>query len=194
MRRILLLFFCVCVMAAGVVANEDATTLLEARKGHTTKLQRTATDEEALETPPEELFSVVTYPTPIGAMSAYLAKAPAGGGKHPAILWITGGFPAGGVGESAWRPQPSENDQSAKAYRLAGLVLMYPAFRGSFGNPGKQESFYGEVDDILAAADDLAKVDYVDPQRIYLGGHSTGGTLAHEPRPTCVDAAPGLLA
>src|SRR5207237_2146906 len=35
----------------------------------------------------------------------------------------------------------------------------------------------GEVDDVLAAADYLAKQDYVDPARICLGGHSTGGTL-----------------
>ena len=30
---------------------------------------------------------------------------------------------------------------------------------------------------MLAAADFLAKQPYVDPKRIYLGGHSTGGTL-----------------
>ncbi len=58
------------------------------------------------------------------------------------------------------------------------MVLMFPTLRGSFGNPGHQETFFGEVDDVLAAADYLAKVDYVDPARIYLGGHSTGGTLA----------------
>jgi len=56
--------------------------------------------------------------------------------------------------------------------------MMYPTVRGSFGNPGKQESFFGEVDDVLAALAFLKKVDYVDPARIYLGGHSTGGTLA----------------
>ncbi len=37
---------------------------------------------------------------------------------------------------------------------------------------------FGEVDDVLAAFDFLAKQPYVDPDRIYLGGHSTGGTLA----------------
>ena len=30
---------------------------------------------------------------------------------------------------------------------------------------------------MIAAADYLAKQDYIDPDRIYLGGHSTGGTL-----------------
>jgi len=32
--------------------------------------------------------------------------------------------------------------------------------------------------DVLAAYDYLSKQPYVDPARIYLGGHSTGGTLA----------------
>lgn len=36
--------------------------------------------------------------------------------------------------------------------------------------------FYGELDDIEAAFDWLSKLSYVDPERIYLAGHSTGGT------------------
>jgi acetyl esterase/lipase len=40
-----------------------------------------------------------------------------------------------------------------------------------------KEGFLGEVDDVLAAAEFLAQQKYVDPGRIYLGGHSTGGTL-----------------
>lgn len=49
--------------------------------------------------------------------------------------------------------------------------------RGGNANPGRREGFYGEVDDILAATDHLAKLPYVDPNQIYLGGHSTGGTM-----------------
>jgi len=37
---------------------------------------------------------------------------------------------------------------------------------------------YGEVDDVLAALSYLQTLDYVDSGHIYLGGHSTGGTLA----------------
>ena len=54
---------------------------------------------------------------------------------------------------------------------------MFPSLRGGNDNPGQRESFFGEVDDILAAREFLAKQEYVDPARIYLGGHSTGGTL-----------------
>ena len=56
--------------------------------------------------------------------------------------------------------------------------MMFPSLRGGNDNPGRREGFLGEVDDVLAAADYLAKQPYVDPGRIYLGGHSTGGTLA----------------
>src|SRR5262249_3359348 len=38
--------------------------------------------------------------------------------------------------------------------------------------------FYNEVDDVLAAADALASLPNVDPNRIYVSGHSVGGTLA----------------
>ncbi|HWH68599.1 MAG TPA: prolyl oligopeptidase family serine peptidase [Candidatus Sulfotelmatobacter sp.] len=99
------------------------------------------------------------------------------GRKHPAILWIFGGF-GNSIGEIAWLPSPPENDQSASAFRRAGLIMMYPSLRGGNDNPGAVEGFYGEVHDIIAAADYLAKQDCVDPDRIYLGGHSTGGTLA----------------
>jgi pimeloyl-ACP methyl ester carboxylesterase len=76
-----------------------------------------------------------------------------------------------------WSPQPSSNDQSASAYRQAGIVMMFPSLRGGNQNPGHIEGFYGEVNDVLAAAAQLAVAKYVDPERIYLGGHSTGGTL-----------------
>lgn len=48
---------------------------------------------------------------------------------------------------------------------------------GAFRNPGRFEMFYGEVEDIHAAREYLAKLPYVDSERIYLTGHSTGGTL-----------------
>lgn len=54
---------------------------------------------------------------------------------------------------------------------------MSPSLRGGNTNPGVKEGFLGEVDDVLAAANYFEKQKYVDPKRIYLGGHSTGGTL-----------------
>jgi dipeptidyl aminopeptidase/acylaminoacyl peptidase len=54
---------------------------------------------------------------------------------------------------------------------------MFPSLRGGNDNPGVKEGFFGEVADVLAATDFLRKQTFVDPARIYLGGHSTGGTL-----------------
>jgi dipeptidyl aminopeptidase/acylaminoacyl peptidase len=64
-----------------------------------------------------------------------------------------------------------------RAFLDAGLVLMCPSLRGENANPGSFEMFYGELDDLNAAADRLAALPYVDPERIYLAGHSAGGTL-----------------
>jgi alpha/beta superfamily hydrolase len=79
--------------------------------------------------------------------------------------------------DAVWEDGPEDNEQTASAYRKAGIVTMFSSLRGGNDNPGVREGFLGEVDDILAAADFLAKQKYVDPARIYLGGHSTGGTL-----------------
>jgi len=82
------------------------------------------------------------------------------------------------------RLQAEVIDRFGRPVRKAGIAELYPALRGASGNPGKPECFLGEIDDILAAADFLARRPDVDPQRIYLGGHSTGGTmvlLGHSP-------------
>ncbi len=152
-------------------------TLQEQRKGHVTRLTRKESDNEQPPVPPKDLFSLVKYPSPAGSLNAYISPKPADGKKRPLIIWLVGGF-SNGIGEIAWTDEPPQNDQSASAFRKAGVLMMYPALRGGSGNPGFKEGFYGEVDDVLAAAAYAATLDYVDTNRIYLGGHSTGGTIA----------------
>jgi dipeptidyl aminopeptidase/acylaminoacyl peptidase len=151
--------------------------LIEARQRFTTRLQRQEKINEPVPVPPPNLFRSVSYSSPAGELAAYVGVSPGKERKHPAIIWIVGGF-ANSISEIAWTPGPPENDQSATTFREAGIVMMYPSLRGGNRNPGYLEGFYGEVDDVLAAAEFLAKLDYVNPERIYLGGHSTGGTLA----------------
>ena len=55
---------------------------------------------------------------------------------------------------------------------------MAPILRGENGQPGVFSLFYDEVDDVLAAAEALAGLPDVDPSRLYVAGHSVGGTLA----------------
>ena len=156
--------------------SPDATaSLTEARKGFQTKLVRREAANEPVETPPPQVFQLVQYESPAGKLAAYLTPDPGDGKQHPAIVWITGGD-CNTIGD-LWSGMPENNDQTAAAYRNAGIVMMFPSLRGGNMNPGFREGFFGEVDDVLAAADYLARQSYVDPQRVYLGGHSTGGTL-----------------
>lgn len=152
-------------------------SLPEARLNFKTTLMRHEAEHEPVPPAPPQLFRTVHYDSPIGKMAAYISQPPKDGQRHPAIVWIVGGF-SNSIGGTPWEDAPADNDQSASAFWKAGIVTMYPSFRGGNDNPGYKESFYGEVDDALAAADYLAKQDFVDPSHIYLGGHSTGGTLA----------------
>lgn len=151
-------------------------TLADARRGFETHVRDTPRPAGPAPTPPASVFSRVHYPSPAGSLAAYVTPRPVDGSRHPAIVWVIGGFDAS-IDDSAWAPAPADNDQSARAFREAGIVLMLPSLRGGNDNPGKRETLYGEVDDVIAAGDYVAKLDYVDPARVYLGGHSTGGTL-----------------
>jgi dipeptidyl aminopeptidase/acylaminoacyl peptidase len=162
------------LMLAG--CGRQPRTLTEARGDFQTNLVKYESSRETVPTAPPSLFQTIRYTSPAGEMAAYISPDPKDGKRHPAIIWIFGGLD-NSIGETAWETYPSENDQSASAFRKAGIMMMYPSFRGGAGNPGFREGFYGEVNDVLAAADYLAAQSHIDPNRIYLGGHSTGGTL-----------------
>lgn len=129
-------------------------------------------------TPPENKFLLVNYKAKDGDMDAFLTPDPKDGKKHPAVIWLIGGY--GGIGDDDyfWTDQPAENDQTGRAFRDAGIVMMVPSFRGENANPGIYDMFYGEIEDLESAREYLAKIPYVDPDRIYVAGHSTGGTRA----------------
>jgi acetyl esterase/lipase len=161
--------------AGQAVGATAASALANARRGFATRITRTGDLEPPLPAPPPEVFNLIHYKSPVGELAAYVTPDPGDGAKHPAIVWITGGD-CNSVGEM-WSKKPRSNDQSAAAYRRARVFTMFPSLRGGNDNPGRREGFYGEVDDVIAAAAHLAGLSYVDPDRIYLGGHSTGGTL-----------------
>jgi dipeptidyl aminopeptidase/acylaminoacyl peptidase len=68
--------------------------------------------------------------------------------------------------------------EMSQPFRDAGFIVMTPLLRGEDGQPGSFSLFYNEVEDVLAAAEVLAKQPGVDPKRMYVAGHSAGGTLA----------------
>ena len=151
-------------------------SLPEARRSFKTTLAPSREAKEPVEQAPPNVFRTLKYTAPSGELAAYLSPDPGDGAKHPAIIWITGGD-CNSIGD-VWSPAARDNDQTAAAFRQAGIIMMFPSLRGGNDNPGAKEGFLGEVDDVLAARDYLEKQAYVDPKRIYLGGHSTGGTLA----------------
>jgi alpha/beta superfamily hydrolase len=151
--------------------------LSDARTQFPNKLLRKVQLKNGLDAPPEKTLKSITYPSYSGPLAAYLSPKPNDHEKHPAIIWVFGGFD-NSIDSTAWEPQPADNDQSASFFRKSGIVMMYPSMRGGNSNPGFLEGLYGEVNDIESAYEYLKQVDYVDPKRIYLGGHSTGGTLA----------------
>ncbi|WP_202115015.1 S9 family peptidase [Gilliamella sp. Pas-s27] len=155
--------------------HQSRVSLQEARTNFKTKIVNPKDYNEKPPIPPKDIFSLVYYPAKDGDMSAYLTPDPKDGKKHPAVIWISGGF-GGQGGDDFWSPAPKTNDQTGSAFRKAGLILMLPSFRGESGNPGQDEMFFGEIDDLEKARQFLAAQPYVDANRIYLAGHSTGGT------------------
>jgi pimeloyl-ACP methyl ester carboxylesterase len=149
-------------------------TLTAEKEGFATQVSLPATNLP-MPAPPANLFVRHDYDTQRG-LAAFVTPDPGDGEKHPAILWITGGD-CNSLSDF-WEEGPAENDQSASAWRKAGVVTMFATLRGGNASRAHREVFFGEVDDVRAAGAFLAKLPYVDASRVYLGGHSTGGTLA----------------
>ncbi len=149
----------------------------EAHDAFQTTLARQDNDDYTIPEPPEGLFDLVSYPSKAGDLAAYVSSDPGDGQKHPLIIWVVGGW-GNGIDDFPWVYPEWDNDQTGSAFWQEGVLTMYPSFRGGSGNPGYYEALYGEVDDIVSAYEYAASLPYVDPDRIYLGGHSTGGTRA----------------
>lgn len=167
----------VAATPASAPGTKPAQTLREARRGFITALAQAPAHAPPLPHPPAALFVAIHYHAARNpAAPAFITPDPQDGRKHPAIIWL-----AGADGSSLidfWMPGAQSNDQSARAFREAGLIMMFPTLRGTSQHGGERELFLGEVDDVLAAAEALARQPYVDAKQIYLGGHNTGATLA----------------
>ncbi|HMI93509.1 MAG TPA: alpha/beta fold hydrolase [Polyangiales bacterium] len=156
-------------------AKAGVLTLPGLRKALKATIDAGERDESAAPEPPAGVLEKVSYDAPLGKNVAYVTPVQPGD-KRPGVVWIHGGFNFG-LDSSAWEDAPRANDQSGAAFRKAGIAQLYPALRGTSQNPGRPECFLGEVDDVLAAAEFLAQRPDVDPQRVYLAGHSTGALL-----------------
>ena len=96
--------------------------------------------------------------------------------KYPAILWLHGG-------------QESQYDYGfnfrVQLFAANGYVVVLPNVRGS-GGRGQNFALalnkaYGtkDVEDVIVATDYVVEQGYVDPDRLGVGGWSSGGTLTN---------------
>jgi dienelactone hydrolase len=139
----------------------------QVRKSFRTQLLRHGPAPQAWEPArPPRGVTEVQYPSGNLRLKAWLQRPAGDDKKRPAVLFLHGGW---AFGEDDWI--------MARPFLDAGYVLMTPILRGENGQPGSFTMFYDEVDDVLAAADYLAQQPGVDADRIYLSGHSAGGTL-----------------
>jgi len=146
---------------------EETESYADARKKFQTKLTRQAPAPQPWhpEMPPPGVEEV-DYLSGNLRLKAWVIQPAPNAVRKPAVLFLHGGF---AFGEDDW-------DQ-ARPFRDAGFVVMTPKLRGENGLPGSYSIFYDEVEDVHAAADALAKMPHVDSNRIYVSGHSVGGTL-----------------
>jgi dipeptidyl aminopeptidase/acylaminoacyl peptidase len=111
---------------------------------------------------------------------SYLLKPPAFDPtkKYPVLFLIHGG-PQGAWGETfsyRWNPQ---------VFASAGFVVVMPNPRGSTGYGQKfTDEINGDwggraYEDIMAVADHVAKLSYVDPERMAASGGSYGGYMVN---------------
>jgi dipeptidyl aminopeptidase/acylaminoacyl peptidase len=140
----------------------------EARKAFRTKLvRRESSPQKWRPLRPPDGVGEIEYASGDLRLRAWVSRpAEPGGHKAPAVLFLHGGL---AFGESDWH--------MTRPYRDAGFVVLAPMLRGENGQPGNFSLFYDEVDDVLAAAEYLSREPSVDPGRVYIAGHSVGGTL-----------------
>lgn len=99
-------------------------------------------------------------------LAAWVSKHRPSHKLRPGVLFLHGG---NAMGAGHWALM--------KPYIDAGYVVMMPTVRGENGQAGSFSGFYNEVNDVLAAADHLAGLPGVDGSRLFVAGHSIGGTL-----------------
>src|SRR6266545_1809679 len=153
------------IYAPGLEAQEE--DYAQARSRFRTKLIRKGPSpkEQPMPNPPAGV-SVVEYTSGDLRLKAWLNRPSDEASKRAAVLYLHGGF-AFGAGD--W--------EQSKAYRDADFVVMMPILRAENGQPGAFSHYYDEVGDVLAAAEYLIKQPFVDSKRVFLAGHSVGGTM-----------------
>lgn len=159
----------VALPEAGLLAGPPVqipTDYARAREGFRTRLltEGPAPEPGGSLKPPDGVQAV---PYPSGELTLVAWASPPRQRPGPAVLILHGG---NALGPGHW--------DMARPFLAAGYAVMMPALRGENGLPGSFSGFYDETQDVLAASHLLAARDDVDPDLIFLAGHSIGATQA----------------
>jgi dienelactone hydrolase len=101
-------------------------------------------------------------------MRAWYQRPPVAGGRRvPLVVYLHNDF--------TLLPSSYVN---ARPFLQAGYAVLWPSVRGENGNPGQTELLLGEVDDVKAAIAWGRRQPGIDPDCVYVIGHSIGGGLA----------------
>ncbi len=92
---------------------------------------------------------------------------PSGNQAVPAVVFLHGGF---AFGDGDW--------EMVRPFLDAGFAVLVPILRGENQQPGTFSLYYDEVNDVMAATEELAKNPRIKSDQIFVAGHSAGGTLA----------------
>jgi dienelactone hydrolase len=155
------------MLALTAAVTTSAATLDEARKTYSTHLTVSAkAPQQYTRTAAPSGAQEVIYSSGSLRLKGWLSTArpskPA-----PAIVFLHGGFAM------------DENDWAVGRELIKqGYIVFMPQLRAENGNAGNFEMFGGEVDDAIAAGVYLQRVPGVDSKRVYVVGHSVGGSLA----------------
>jgi dienelactone hydrolase len=157
-----------------VMAVADITTqtedYAEARRQFRTKLLQRGPaphQEDCKDSKPPVGVAEVYYPSGELHLRAWLSRpSPEARKQYPSVLVVHGGFC---FDLSDW--------EQTQVVRDAGFIVMLPNRRRENGQPGNYTPFYDEVDDVVNAAEYLRRQSYIDHDKIYIVGGSTGGTL-----------------
>lgn len=169
-------------------AQDTATKLTDIQQEVFATQQQNVRIEFLLEHGDKIHMDFVQYPSGHELSPGYVfyAKGMDQSRKHPAVVLLHGGFHERFNVE--WFPLIAGLTQR-------GYVVVFPEYHGSRGYGQEQyRNDYGNSDtnDVLAAADYIAKKPFVDPARLSIVGESRGGMvtlLAIEKAPTKFKAA-----
>ena len=110
-------------------AARKGQSFAQAHDAFKTTLVREENDDYEIPAPPEGLFDLVSYPSKVGDLAAYVSSDPQDGQKHPMIIWVVGGW-GNGIDDFPWCYPEWDNDQTGSAFWQNGILTMYPSFRG----------------------------------------------------------------